>query len=82
MQGVVRGRDITRLGLRAKEAKVVELQARVAALEAEREVDWGIIRRLRGKSGRGGGDVGVEEREGGDGGAGQSVADEETEDEL
>lgn len=46
-QGVVKGRDISRLGLKAKEAKIVELQARIASLEAEREVDRGVIRALR-----------------------------------
>lgn len=46
-QGVVKGRDISRLGLKAKEAKIVELQARIASLEAEKEVDRGVIRALR-----------------------------------
>ena len=46
-QGVVKGRDISRLALKAKEAKIVELQARVASLEAERELDRGVIRSLR-----------------------------------
>ena len=46
-QGVVRGRDISRLALKAKEAKIVELQARIASLEAEREVDRSVIRGLR-----------------------------------
>jgi hypothetical protein len=46
-QGVVKGRDISRLALKAKDAKIVELQARVASLEAERELDRGVIRSLR-----------------------------------
>jgi hypothetical protein len=46
-QGVVKGRDISRLALKAKEAKIAELQARVATLEAERELDRGVIRSLR-----------------------------------
>ncbi|GAB7328166.1 hypothetical protein MBLNU13_g00194t1 [Cladosporium sp. NU13] len=46
-QGVVKGRDISRLALKAKEAKIVELQARVASLRAERELDRGVIRSLR-----------------------------------
>jgi len=46
-QGVVKGRDISRLALKAKEAKIAELQARVASLEAERELDRGVIRSLR-----------------------------------
>lgn len=46
-QGIVKGRDISRLALKAKEAKIVELQARIASLEAEREVDRSVIRSLR-----------------------------------
>nr|OQO15529.1 hypothetical protein B0A51_17748 [Rachicladosporium sp. CCFEE 5018] len=46
-QGISKGRDITRLGLKAKDAKIAELQARIASLEAEREVDRGVIRSLR-----------------------------------
>jgi hypothetical protein len=46
-QGVAKGRDISRLALKAKEAKIAELQARVASLEAERELDRGVIRSLR-----------------------------------
>jgi hypothetical protein len=46
-QGIVKGRDISRLALKAKEAKIVELQARIASLEAEREVDRSVIRGLR-----------------------------------
>lgn len=46
-QGVIKGRDISRLALKAKDAKIVELQARVASLEAERELDRGVIRSLR-----------------------------------
>jgi len=46
-QGVIKGREISRLGIKAKEAKIVELSARIASLEAEREVDRGVIRRLR-----------------------------------
>jgi len=46
-QGVTKGRDISRLALKAKDAKVAELQARIASLEAEREVDRGVIRQLR-----------------------------------
>jgi hypothetical protein len=49
-QGVVKGRDISRLALKAKDAKIVELQARVASLEAERELDRGVIRSLRWES--------------------------------
>jgi hypothetical protein len=49
-QGVVEGRDISRLALKAKEAKTAELQARIASLEAEREVSRGVIRGLRWES--------------------------------
>ncbi|GAB7356729.1 hypothetical protein MBLNU459_g7635t1 [Dothideomycetes sp. NU459] len=46
-QGVAKGREISRLALKAKDAKIAELQARVSALEAEREVDRARIRGLR-----------------------------------
>lgn len=46
-QGVLKGRDISRLALKAKEAKIAELHAKIASLEAEREVDKTIIRGLR-----------------------------------
>jgi hypothetical protein len=49
-QGVVKGRDISRLALKAKEAKMAELEARIASLEAEREVSRGVIRGLRWES--------------------------------
>ena len=46
-QGISKGREISRLAVKAKEAKIVELQARIASLEAEREVDRSVIRKLR-----------------------------------
>ncbi|KAK4507877.1 hypothetical protein PRZ48_001612 [Zasmidium cellare] len=46
-QGVTKGRDISRLALKAKGAKIAELEAKIASLEAEREVDRGVIRGLR-----------------------------------
>lgn len=46
IQGVVKGREITRLALKAREAKVAELQATVANLEAERNVDHARIEKL------------------------------------
>ncbi|KAI4723182.1 hypothetical protein E4T48_00446 [Aureobasidium sp. EXF-10727] len=45
-QGVIKGREITRLALKAREAKIAELQATVASLEAERNVDHARITRL------------------------------------
>lgn len=50
-QGVIKGREISRLGLKAKDAKIAELQARIASLEAEREVDRSVVRKLRFESG-------------------------------
>lgn len=46
-QGVAKGRDISRLALKAKEAKIVELQSKIVRLEAEREVDRGVIQKLK-----------------------------------
>jgi LysM repeat protein len=46
-QGIAKGRDISRLALKAKEAKIMELQARIASFKAEREVDRSVIRSLR-----------------------------------
>lgn len=47
VKGLIKGRDITREGLRAKEVRVAELVARVAELEARVEVDKGVVRKLR-----------------------------------
>ena len=41
-QGVRKGRDISRLALKAKDARITELQARIASLEAAREVEKGV----------------------------------------
>ncbi|KAF2756638.1 hypothetical protein EJ05DRAFT_71271 [Pseudovirgaria hyperparasitica] len=38
-QGVIKGREISRLALKAKDAKIVELQHRIAALEADFEAE-------------------------------------------
>ncbi|KAI6855338.1 hypothetical protein KC343_g3635 [Hortaea werneckii] len=46
-QGVTRGRDISRLALKSKEAKIAELQKRIESLEADMELDRGVIRQLR-----------------------------------
>ncbi|KAG9641980.1 hypothetical protein KCU64_g12332, partial [Aureobasidium melanogenum] len=45
-QGVIKGREITRLALKARDAKITELQATIASLEAERDVDHARITRL------------------------------------
>lgn len=45
-QGITKGRDITRLALKARDAKIVELQATIASLEAERDVDRARLRGL------------------------------------
>jgi hypothetical protein len=46
-QGIVKGRDISRLALKAKDAKITELQARMASLEADREVERNLGRMKR-----------------------------------
>jgi hypothetical protein len=46
-QGIIRGRDITRLAVQAKETKIAELQARISALEGERETNRTVISLLK-----------------------------------
>lgn len=46
-QGIAKGRDISRLAIKSKDAKIEELQARIAALEAERETHKAVIRHVR-----------------------------------
>lgn len=46
-QGIIKGRDITRLAVQAKDAKIAELQARIAALEGERETNRTVISLLK-----------------------------------
>lgn len=46
-QGVMRGRDMSRLAIKAKDAKIAELQARIASLEADMEVERGVNRMKR-----------------------------------
>lgn len=46
-QGIAKGRDISRVAVKAKEEKIVELQGRIAVLEAERETNRAVIRHLR-----------------------------------
>ena len=45
--GITKGRDISRLAIKAKDAKLAELQAKITSLEAERELDRSVIRQLR-----------------------------------
>ncbi|KAF1348479.1 hypothetical protein BDV97DRAFT_353686 [Delphinella strobiligena] len=51
-QGISKGREMVRLALKARDIKVVELGARIASLEAEREVYRAKIRGLRLKDGK------------------------------
>lgn len=53
-QGISKGRDISRLALKARDAKLAELQAKIQSLEAEREVDKSVIRTLRWEQEEGG----------------------------
>jgi len=46
-KGIVKGREISRLALNAKEAKISELQHRVVTLESELELKNGVIRHLK-----------------------------------
>jgi len=46
-QGIAKGRDISRLAIKPKDAKIEELQTRISALEAERETNRAVIRHLR-----------------------------------
>ncbi|KAK5555706.1 hypothetical protein LTR46_006147 [Exophiala xenobiotica] len=46
-QGVIKGREITRIAVQAKEKKIAELQARIAALEAGRETNRTVITHLK-----------------------------------
>lgn len=49
-QGVVRGRDVARLAIKAKEAKITELQHHITTLEAELEVERGLVQNLQWKA--------------------------------
>jgi hypothetical protein len=54
ISGIAKGRDITRVALKSKDGKIAELQQKVTALEAAREMDRAVIRQLRGETtGRG-----------------------------
>jgi GRF zinc finger len=46
-EGIAKGRDITRLALNNKDAKIVELEARISGLEAERETSKAVIAHLK-----------------------------------
>ncbi|KAH6670454.1 hypothetical protein B0J14DRAFT_618775 [Halenospora varia] len=45
--GVAKGRDITRVALKAKDTKIAELQQRITQLETEREMDKTVIRHFK-----------------------------------
>lgn len=45
--GIAKGRDISRLALKSKDAKIAELQQRISALETEREMDKVVIRNIK-----------------------------------
>jgi hypothetical protein len=45
--GIVRGRDISRVALKAKDTKIAELQQRITALETEREMDKTVIKHFK-----------------------------------
>jgi hypothetical protein len=47
ISGISKGRDITRVALKAKDAKIAELQQKIAAMESERELDKRIIRHYK-----------------------------------
>jgi uncharacterized small protein (DUF1192 family) len=46
-QGIVNGREISQLALKARDAKIEELECRIAALEAEIETEKAVKRYLR-----------------------------------
>ena len=46
-QGIAKGRDISRMAIKAKDLQIAELQSKIAALEAERETNRAVIRHLR-----------------------------------
>ncbi|TGO68413.1 hypothetical protein BOTNAR_0025g00450 [Botryotinia narcissicola] len=47
ISGIVKGRDITRVALKAKDTKIVELQQKITQLEYKHDMDGAIIKRLR-----------------------------------
>jgi hypothetical protein len=47
VSGIAKGRDITRVALKAKDSKIAELQQKITALSAEREMDKTIIEHFK-----------------------------------
>jgi hypothetical protein len=47
VSGIAKGRDITRVALKAKDSKIAELQQKITALNAEREMDKTIIEHFK-----------------------------------
>ncbi|KAM0158460.1 hypothetical protein ACHAPG_004139 [Botrytis cinerea] len=47
ISGIVKGRDITRVALKTKDAKIAELQQKIAHLEHQHNMDESVIKRLR-----------------------------------
>ena len=47
MQGIAKGREISRMAIKAKDLRIADLQSKIAALEAERETNRAVIRHLR-----------------------------------
>lgn len=45
--GIEKGRDVTRLALKARDAKIEDLQQQVATLESKREMDKAVIRHFK-----------------------------------
>ena len=47
LQGITRGRDISRIAIKTKDSQIAELQSKISALEAEKEANKAVIRHLR-----------------------------------
>jgi hypothetical protein len=47
MSGIAKGRDITRVALKAKDKTIAELRQRISSLEAEREMDKVVIKHFK-----------------------------------
>lgn len=47
ISGIAKGRDITRVALKAKDAKIAELQHKLTTLETEREMDKTVIKNFK-----------------------------------